>query len=397
MQKIVVSILALLLLTSCWDLVEIEEIGFVLAVALDPLSEEELAEYKKQYKKETGQPARQMYKTMYQVAIPSMIVKEAPGYENKPFFNITSVGRTNLKMTRHIAAKRSRRLHYHQLKVIIMNEQLLKTGEVAEFIDFYLRDHEMPRDTLVYVFKGAGKAILNQKLPLEIMPAISIKMIQDNYKVHNGMPAPKPIGELATSVLDTKSYIVPRISGKEGKDFTLAGAGVFLGETNELIGWLGEEDIEAYNLVVGEAENHIIEATLNEQLFDFEFDNFDVVINYQLKEGQDFFEINLRAEGFFVENWLDDIVIGEEETNKKLAAAVEKEIERLASKLVEKMQSEFQADIFELSKIVKKKNYRRWKEMKDKWDGKDGYFSKANIEINAKVKIRHHMLIEQLR
>lgn len=389
------SILALLLLTSCWDLTEIEEIGFVLAVALDPLSKEELAEYKKEYKKETGQPARQMYKTTYQVVIPSMIVAEGPKLEDQAFFNITTVGRTNFKMNRHISARISRRFNYEHLKVIIIDEELLKTEELEKIIDFYIRDHEKRLDALVYVSKGEGREILKQKLPLETIPTLSIKMISENYQTHHGMVVSKEIGELVNFVRAEKSFVIPRISAEEGKDLIIAGAAVFLGGTNELIGWLGEADVEAYNLVVGEAENLIMEATLNEQLFDFEMDNFDTVINYQLKDGQDFFEIKLKAEGFFVDNLLNDIDIGEEETNKKLEAAVAKEIERLATEIIEKMQSEFQADIFELSKIVKNKNYRRWKEMKDKWDGEDGYFSKANIEINTKVKIRHHMLIEQ--
>ncbi|WNF37579.1 Ger(x)C family spore germination protein [Bacillaceae bacterium IKA-2] len=395
MRKVIIAILSLLLLTSCWDLTEIEEIGFVLAVAIDPLSEEELAEYKKQYKKETGQKARQMYKTSYQVVIPSMIVEEGAKLEDKAFFNIKTVGSTNFKMARITSARISRRLNFQQLKVIIIDEHLLKTGDLAKFIDFYIRDHEMNRDTLVYVSKGGASEVLETKLPLESMVALSIKKIQDHYLQQHSMPAPKRIGEMATSVLDESSFIVPRIAAV-GKELIMAGAAVILGGKNEMIGWLGEVDVMAHRLIVGEAKNLVIEGKVNEQLFDFEVDNFDSEINYQLKEGQDFFEINLRAEGFFVENWLDDLAIGEEETNKKLEAALEKEIERLATEFVEKMQSEFQVDIFELGKIVKKKNYHRWKEMKENWDGEDGYFSKANIEINAEVKIRHQMIIEQL-
>lgn len=396
MKKAVISMLALMLLTSCWGLTEIEEIGFVLAVALDPLTKAELEEYNNQFKKETGQPARQMYKTTYQIVIPSMVVAEGLKIEDQAFFNMTSVGRTGFKMNRNNAARISRRFNFEHLKALIINEQLLKTGELAKFIDLYLRDHEMRRDTLVYVSKEDGKEVLKGKIPLEIIPAISIKKIHENYQAQHGMLPPKPIGELAISILDEKSFIVPRISAEKG-ELIIAGAALFLGDTNELIGWLGEEDVAAYRLVVGEAGNQVMEVTLEEQIFVFEFDNMAMVIDYQLKNGKDFFEIKLKAEGFFVEDWLDDIKIGEEETNKKLAAAVEKEIERLATKIVEKMQREFYSDIFELSKTLKIEKYQRWKEIKAEWDGEDGYFSKANIEINAEVKIEHQMLIEQLR
>lgn len=394
-KKMLLSILITLTLTSCWDLTEIEEIGFVIALAIDPLDEEDYEKFESQFKKETNLDPGQLYKTTYQLVIPSAITEEL-AFEEIPFFNISSVGRTNFKTLRQIAARRSRRLNFEHLKAITINEELARTGALGKFTDLYIRDHEMRRTTLVYVSKGNGYEVLEAKLPLEMMPGISIKMIQDNYPAHHGMPFPKPIGELATCVLDEKSYIVPRITAKKGGDFVIAGAGAFLGKTNELLGWLGEEDLEGYNLIRGEAENASVEASLEENLFVVELDNMDSVITYQQKNGEDHFHIEIKAEGFLTESWLEGIEIGEQEEIEKVEAALEEEIERLASKIVVKMQDEFHADIFELHKSVQKNNYARWKEVEDEWDGENGYFSDAIIEISVKAKIRHYMTTEQL-
>lgn len=390
-----VAIICLLLLTSCWDRREIEEISFVLAVAIDPLEEKELEQYEGQFKKETKLEPEQLFKTTYQIVIPSTIT-EGRQLEPNAFFNISSVGRTNFKILRNIAARRSRRLNFEHLKAIIINEDIARTGVIGKLIDLYIRDHEMRRRTLMFVSKGKAEKVLEKKLPLEMMPAISIKMIQENYPAHQGMPLPVEIGALGAAVIGEKSYIIPRITAKKGNDIVVAGAGVFLGTTNKLIGWLGEEDLEGYNFILGEAENAIVEVRFKENLFVYELDNMDTEIHYNQKNSTDHFQIQIKAEGNFVENWLEDVEIGDEAMLEELEKAIEEEIKFAVEKIVNKMQSEFYADIFKLHVSVKKKNFQYWSKIKDQWDGEEGYFSKAVIDIDVKTKIRHYMTKERL-
>lgn len=397
MKKIIIiGIISLLLLTSCWDITEIEEVGFVLAVGVDRLTEQDLEQYKDQYKKETGKSVKKMYKTTYQVVIPSMLVDEGTAFEELPFFNITTVGKTAFKMTRKIAARRSRRLNYEHVKVLIISEDVVKDIKIEDIVDFYIRDHEMRRDTLIYLSKKNAKDILNKKLPLEIMPAISIKMIQNNYEAQHGMLEPLRIGELTEKLLTEQSYVVPRITSGEG-DLVVGGGAVFLGSTNDYLGWLGEFDIESYKLVRGEAGNLVIEAYVNDEGFIYEMDNSNSSIEYAYIDGKDYFTITIKGEGYLSENQIDNIDLAQEEWNQKLIKEVENEIERSANMIIEKAQRTFCADIFELSDVIKRKNYKRWKEVKENWDGKDGFFENAQITVKSKIKIRHYMTKEQIQ
>ncbi|OIJ16561.1 hypothetical protein BKP37_04815 [Anaerobacillus alkalilacustris] len=395
LRKLFFLFAVLSLLTSCWDSTEIEEVGFVAAVALDPIEKKDLELYKEQFQKETGITPGHLYKTTYQVFIPSAANGEGVATDDA-FFNITSVGRTNFKINRNIAARRSRRLNYEHLKVIIINEELTKSGSmIGHLIDFYIRDHEMRRNALVFISNGAANGSLQHKLPLELMPTTSIKMVQENYKANHAMPPPKEIGDLAKDIINDQSYILPRITPFEGIDFKVAGAGVFLGRTNEFVGWLGEIDLLAYSLVTGDAFNAILEVDKDGKLFVFEIDTMGSVINYQRKNDQDYFQIDIKAEGFLGESWLGDIELSED-MNEKLEVAVEKEIEHLAKNIIDKLQHEFHADIFGLYKKVKQKNYRYWKGIEENWGGEGGLFSKATIDVSAKVKIRHYMTEEKV-
>jgi spore germination protein len=255
----------------------------------------------------------------------------------------------------------------------------------------------MRRDIIVFISKGKGYEILEKKLPLEIAPSISIDMISGNASRSHKTPPEKFIGELMSNVISDQSYIVPRIAKTEG-EFNVAGAAVFLGKENKMVGWLGEYDVQGYSWVTGEAENEVVEAFFGreETPFVYENDYTDTQIQYNQKDGKDFFNILIKSEGFFVENWIKGIELGSQESILKLEKAVAKEIERQATKIIEKMQTEFYTDIFKFYDQVRINNFSYWQEVKDHWDGEAGAFSQAEVNVEAKVKIRHHMTTEQL-
>lgn len=389
-------LLLLLFLTGCWDRTEIEEVSFVLAVALDPVEDED--ELAKQYRQETGKPSpKKMFQLTNQVVIPSKISTEG-GATGSPFFNIRSAGMTNFKINRNFATRRSRAMNYEHLKVIIINETLVREGIIRKLIDFYVRDHQMRTDTLIFVSKGKGSEILAEKLPLEHMTAISIDMISENAERSHQMAPPKQIGELSKDVLSGQSYIVPRITKLEGGEFKLAGAAVFQGQENKMVGWLGEYDVEGYTWVIDEKKNQIVEAFFGpeQQPFVFEIDAAHTKTRYERKDGKNTFHIEIRTEGFFVDNWIEQINLDSQETISQLEQAVEKEINYQVNKVIRKMQEEFHTDIFQFHQKVKQADYAYWQEIKKNWDGADGLFSEADIHVETMVKMRHHMTIEQL-
>jgi spore germination protein len=391
-------IICLLILSGCWDRNEIEEISFVLGSALDPMDDEEVI---RKYKEETGRAIpKEMFLMTYQVVIPGQLGGggvEGGSSGGLPFYNIRSAGMTSFSNNRNFTSRRSRSMNLEHLKVLIINEELAREGIIEHLIDMFVRDHAMRRDIIVFISKGKGYEILEKKLPLEIAPSISIDMISGNASRSHKTPPEKFIGELMSNVISDQSYIVPRIAKTEG-EFNVAGAAVFLGKENKMVGWLGEYDVQGYSWVTGEAENEVVEAFFGreETPFVYENDYTDTQIQYNQKDGKDFFNILIKSEGFFVENWIKGIELGSQESILKLEKAVAKEIERQATKIIEKMQTEFYTDIFKFYDQVRINNFSYWQEVKDHWDGEAGAFSQAEVNVEAKVKIRHHMTTEQL-
>ncbi|WP_413379140.1 Ger(x)C family spore germination protein [Alkalihalobacillus sp. 1P02AB] len=386
-------IISIYFLSGCWDRSEIEEIGFVSGIGLDPV--EDFEKEVESLQRENKSKVDHLLKSTYQVAIPSNLIQENGGGQEEPFFNITTTGMTNFKMIRQIAARRSRVLSFEHIKVIIINEELLRHEHFLEnLLDFYLRDHDMRRRTDIIISTGAAEEVLQDKLPLEDMPSISIKHIRENEARVPGMLGERTIGMVQRFVMGKNSFLLPRIVKREGKDLKIGGAAIFFGKNNQIIGWLGDEEVSGYKMIMGEFGDNIIEANYQDEMIVFDNSGMKTNIGYERKGEKDIFNVEIKAEGSLGEVWLEHININDMRVMEELERAFEAEIQSKVTTIIKKMQEEFAADIFEFNEKVRQKNYRYWKTVQDDWDGENGMFQNADITVNPKVKIRHYMLAE---
>jgi spore germination protein len=388
MKKLIIVLLCLCLATQsgCWDQREINQLGFTLAVALDPVSNEE----------DNGQAEPfKPFSSTFQVAVPGDLAEAADGGGGgKPFFNITSSDITNLKTIRNVAERRSRKLFFEHLKAIVINEELIKEGSLEHILDLYLRDHEMRRRIRVLISKDPARDIISEKLPLEDMPGISLDMIREfNSDITFAMIEPKELGEISSYIKGDESFLIAGII--KDTELKVSGASIIKGKENKMIGWLNEKDVSGYNLIVGESQKGIVNVPFEESgLFVYELDRLDSVVNYERKNDEPHFHITIKSEGMFSESWIQEPPVNDIEGIKKLETAAEQEIVRQAEHILEKMQNEYYADVFRLWREVKINDNKYWKTIEGNWDGEDGEFTKANITVSAEVEIRHYMLNE---
>lgn len=384
-------------LSGCWDLTEIEDIGFITVIGLDPVSNEVFESKTGKRKLARQHEYNQLFSASYNVAIPSKIEAQEGGREGRAFFTITTKGLTNFGTVRQIAPRRSRRLSFEHLEAIIINESLLRSNTMIEhLVDFYIRDHEMRRRKFIFVTTENTQKLINNKLPLEELISKSIVDISENHNAVLFMVTPKTLGEVSTDIVENHSFIIPRITASPSGDLKISGGAVFLGRKNHMVGWMGGEDTKGYNWVIGKANNSIVEVEYQGDFFVFEVNTMDSRFNYSRKYNQNTFEVDVRVEGVLAESWLSDLEINDESTIQKLEVEVENEIERQSNQIIQKMQNEFHTDVFEFYLIVRQKQYDYWKTVKDNWDGKGGAFKEAVVNVNASVKIRHYMLNEKL-
>ncbi|UCZ53853.1 Ger(x)C family spore germination protein [Bacillus shivajii] len=394
MKRVIILILLLCLCiqTGCWDQEEIDELGFVMAVAIDP--------EKGENNDDTGGSHKRRFSSTFQVAVPGAMAEDEETTGEKAFFNVTTSGLANFRTVRNISKRRSRRLFFEHLKVIVISDELVTEGILAHLLDLYARDHEMRRNIMVLISEGPACDVLADKLPLEDNPAISMDMMRENNE-HPGlafqMLLPKDLGDVTTLMMGDHSFLLPRIIKGKGGDLKMGGAAVFLGGTKEMLGWLGDGDISGYNWISEDVAGGILEVPFEEEeLFIYEADGVHSQVEFERKNDENHFTVEIRSEGMFGESWIHEQEELDEEMIKKLEEAIDEEIERQVNNIIEKMQTEYYADVFEFWREVKIQDYSYWKEVEENWDGEGGQFAKANITVNAEVEIRNYMLIESM-
>ncbi|GAA0351884.1 Ger(x)C family spore germination protein [Bacillus horti] len=397
LYKLLFSILCLCLLGGCWDRTEIEDIGFLLAVGLDPIEDQDQDEETSEERKvEIGKHDRErMFRTTFQVALPKSLQNE-DGNGMKSYINITTTGMTNLKISRNTVTRNNKQNNAEHLQTIIINEQLAKKGMIAHLVDLYLRDHEMRRRVHILISRGEAKTLLEQKLQVEEIPAIAIKNINENYTAALQMLKYVEIGELSSKLVRSESYVLPRISSEGGADFKIAGGAVFDGKTNIMLGWLSETDVEGYNWIMGEANNGVLEVEFEKDAnFVFEAFTMSSTISYEKRNENNHFTVSISVEGTFGESWLDHIPMSINVLNK-LELAVERKIKEQVTAIIQKMQTDYHHDIFGFGQKIKQEENSYWLEIKENWDAEGGEFQKSDFEVLIETKIRNTMTEEQL-
>ena len=377
MKRVIPLFLTLILLSGCWDRQEIEEIGFVMGVGLDPADEN-------------------MFESTFQIAIPGQLVRQPStnSSNTEPFLNVSTIGKTNFKNVRQIASMRSRTLNFNHLKIIVINTELLELGLIKQLSDFFIRDHEMRRKTLILASNDPVKELLQNKLPLENYKAMSIEMIQNNYRRVSSMPKMMSVGDISRYISKDTGYIMPLISSLDDKYLVIEGGAVINGK-DKLVGLLKPTEIEAYNWVIGETNQSITEVnTEDDEIFVYESQKMASYISYERKNDENIFNITIKTEGSVGESWLNQNHLSDNKVLIKIQKLIEQKIEEDATEIVKTMQDEYSTDVFGFGEIIKSKKHKYWDEIKDNWEGEDSYFSKAKVVINAEVQVRHYMTTE---
>ncbi|TCP20305.1 Ger(x)C family germination protein [Scopulibacillus darangshiensis] len=194
-------LLLLVLMTGCWDQIEIEERGFEIGVAID-LSKDvpELVESGSELAKDNGR-----FALTDQFVAPGGLggqsQQQSVGGGQKPFFNITAQGNSMFEATRDMAVKTSRTPYAEQLKVVITSAKAANTP--YNVLDLFLRDNEMRRNIKVLISKGRAVDVLNISPKNEKVPSIALDSITNNVDKNTAMVPDIRIGDIHENLLKT--------------------------------------------------------------------------------------------------------------------------------------------------------------------------------------------------
>lgn len=396
-KKLVPTIIICLLtlLTGCWDRIEIEQRGFVIGAAVDFPVKPNIEESAEAKNKPKGK-YRYVYTT--QIVVPGALGPQSGGGgggDSKAFMNVSTEGDTLFETTRQLATRVSRTPFYPHMKVLIISEDVARSGEFPNVVDLFLRDHEMRRGTKVMIAKDEARKVLNVKAPNEKLPAMYIQSIAENREKTARMAPPLRIGDLHEKLLIKQSFTVPRIVASE-IEAKIAGVAVFHGHNNKMVAWLGEEETEGLAFLRGDVKGGILKANVEDNLVVYEIKGAEQGLKADISNKDNIqFTYTIEAEGNIVESLESVDYLNNPSIWNHIQKKLEEEIERMANDTIEKLHQDLQVDVMGLGAYLSQEHPKIWKSVKDEWDHGENFFAKSTIKVNAKVIVRNSGVINQ--
>lgn len=165
--RIILCILIIMLLTSCWNRRELNELAIVTGIGIDKA------------------PDKEEYEVTFQIVNPSSTATSTGANTGQSTTTVYSTtDRTLFGAFRKTSKKTARQLFFAHTQLVVIGEAFARSG-INEIFDVFERSHELRLNSTVLVSRGVdANAALKILLPIESLPAIGmVKKAKNTAKI----------------------------------------------------------------------------------------------------------------------------------------------------------------------------------------------------------------------
>lgn len=377
-------VLCITLLTGCWSRRELNEIGIVLAVAI----EKDAA---------TGGII-----LTAQIVRPAALKKESGGgTAKKPTELVTTKGNTIFEAIRNMSKEFDRRPFFSHTKVLVIDEQLARDG-VNPIIHFWLNSVEIRPVLWFFIARGVpAREIISGEHGIEEMQATFLTSVIKNEALHSEATAVNLLDFLSSlagnitspiaGVLEvTQEFPLSKKETDSSTGIKLAGTAVF--KKDKLIGYLNEKETRGLNWITGKVTSGAIQIPSPKGgLLSFEIKNAASRIKPEIKDGKYIFTIEVTEDADLVEKQ-QRIDVNNLAVLNELNQAQQKVIEDEIKQTVDKVQKEYASDVLGFGKALYDAYPDEWETIKDNWPE---LFPEVEYTVKVETKIRKTGLMQK--
>ncbi|MGC5328084.1 Ger(x)C family spore germination protein [Brevibacillus sp. SYSU BS000544] len=375
-QFILFVLLPSLLISGCWDRVELNDLAIITAAAIDAKKDNKI-------------------ELTIQVFAPRSLsgggITGGGSTENLTLVR-SGEGINMADAMSKLQTKLPRRLFWGHCKVYVFGEEMAKRG-IAREMDFLLRHPEPRERSYMYISKGEASTIMELMPPLERYSGEVLRELSD---LRIGMTV--TMKDLQVMLReDSKSAILPFVEilpqrKNEMKLHTipfLFGSAVF--HKDKMIGRLSQRETRGVLWI----RNDIITTTVsvkteeNKGSISLQPVKETTKLVPEINEGKWIMNINIEAEGDLVQNETNLDLL-----NPQLLRKIEKDVRQDIVRRVEialnRVQKEMKADVFGFGEAFHRKYPKEWAKVKDNWTET---FVKLEVHTHVKAYIKRPGLI----
>jgi len=373
---------SILLLSGCWDRVEINDLAIVTAAAIDIKDDDQI-------------------ELSLQVFIPKALSVgggqggSGQGGGGGATTLVRSQRGSNISdALSKLQSKIPRKVFWGQCKVFIFGEKLAKQG-IQEQMDFLLR-HPQPRErAYLYVSKGNPKAALESIPPLERYSGEVIRELSD---LHIGMQVTiQDVQEGLIGVAQAGALplikILPPAKGEEklqGIPY-IVGTAVF--KKDKMVGTMSEKATRGILWLRNEMEAYTVSVKPEGVKGDVSLNPVSARVKLipQIRNDKWKMLVNINTEGAVIQNGTN-LALTSPKSLQTVEKAYQEDIQKRIELAIQQAQHEMKADIVKFGKEFYRKYPKEWKEVEDRWAE---VFSEMEVEVNVEAHIRRQGYINK--
>lgn len=368
-RVVVIWLFTVVILSGCWDRVEINDLAIVSAIGIDLTKDENIL-------------------LSLQIAIPTKIGTSQGGGEagGKSTYVISGTGGTISEAYRKIQMKVSRRIFFAQSRVLLIGEKLAKKG-VQHILDFHLRYNEPRINSYIMFTKAEAAEIIKSYPELEKISAEETKEL-----VKLGVGLSVLIRDFVnTMYLEGMEPVAPRFEltplESNKKVQVINGVAVFKGD--KLVGWMDDKETRGILWLQNKVKTAVITVDIPKGWGGGKI-SLDVLkaktkLEPILEKGNLKMKITTDLVLTVMEND-SKLHIDQTKILELVNKYVEEEVRNRIQKSLDMAQKDFQSDIFGFGEEVYKKYPKEWNNRyKKNWNEE---FSQLEVSINPKAQIR---------
>ncbi|WP_053954783.1 Ger(x)C family spore germination protein [Inediibacterium massiliense] len=377
-KKVLLCMMSILLLTGCWDKIEIEKRAFVAIVGIDKYEENKIKI------ENTEEEKIDQVKNRYLVTIsyPNTGLLAQKGQGDAKYV-YSAVGDNLEDILDEFETRTGRTLNFRQTQAIVLGEKLAQDEIfVREVLDNIERSPAIGRKIYLMNTRGNAEDVVKVKVKDELGPGLFIREVMRRKKVTPRIPD-ADLGYVLKSLHESKAAVTPRMMASKD-EIKVAGSAVL--KDFKLVGWLGEQETEKMMFMLNKINGGILNTKVDNIRLPLKVTNSNTKMKVYEKNGQIYTSFDIEVETelsqhlFEVRNQpLDDTYL------KRVQKKASMELNQAIEKLYKKIQKDFQTDLVQSGEYLRKYEPNIWKEVREDWSE---IFPITQVKVNSKIIIR---------
>lgn len=366
--KLIIILLSAILLTGCWDKVEIEGRSFILSLGIDKAS-----------KSDTESNGNR-----YVITLVSPDTVKAEEGKVTDFITFDTEATSYTTGTVQLLQRFSKEHSYEHTKVIIFGEELLEDDIlVKDILDAFFRGHQFHSSMLVYMVPGKAADVFKVKPKMKSLLAYYITGIAQHENIAARIGKTSLLDFSRSITANDGDAVIPVLIPSED-EVKSEGMGVI--KDFKFIGRLDEDETVAYKWLNKKAKGGVIEIKKSEYALPFTYFSFKRNISIDnIEDGKVYFTYNLETEGS-IEEYIYGKKLLDDDKLKEIEKELEAIIESRSKKLIKKFQEEYKVDLIGIREYLSKYHPKIYDTVSQNFD--EFFQNKVVVNVKADAKVR---------